>query len=198
MTETTSKFSAVFAEAGDASSTRTVYMTIVALVVIGVLLLVVAIWLFKQTKPEPELLAPLERMDDRSWRRQNPTEARRDLDGLRPSGARPVAKAQGVPSIDSQFSANSPVLGSFDDLDSDFAVDGSGDLRSGAPRLSDADQGPPPVGTDPLLRFDADPDAFPSPGGTGAFERPSTLSTDSDDGATDDANDDVRTGSHDH
>ena len=37
----------------------------IALVVIGVFLIGIGVWLFRQTRVDPELLAPLERMADR-------------------------------------------------------------------------------------------------------------------------------------
>ena len=84
--------SAVVAAASADASTRAVYAVVIALGVIGVALLVLALWLIRQTRPEPQLLAPLERMDDRSWRAQGPAEMRRDLNALRPEGARPVVR----------------------------------------------------------------------------------------------------------
>lgn len=114
---------AALAAAGDTSATRTVYGVIIALGVIGLALLVLAIWLIKQTKPEPQLLAPLERMDDRAWRKQEPAQMRRDLDSLRPPGARPVVREKGVPDIDADFAQSRPTLGNFDDLRAQLADD---------------------------------------------------------------------------
>lgn len=149
---------AVLAVAGDATATRTVYVSVVALVLIGLVLLFLAIWLYRQTRPDPPLLAPLERMDDRSWRKQDPAEAQRELDRLRPDGARPVAKAKHVPSVDSQFAASSPALNNFDDLASDFAADGSGELLSEEHRPVARPVAPRAAAMDPLMRFDADQD----------------------------------------
>jgi len=86
--------SAVMATASVGSSTRTVYGIVIALGLIGLGFVVLAMWLIRQTRPERQLLAPLERMDDRSWRDQEPTAMRRDLDSLRPTGARPVIREQ--------------------------------------------------------------------------------------------------------
>ena len=121
--EVLTDLNAVLQAAGDASATRTVYGVVIALGVIGLALLVLAFWLIKQTRPEPELLAPLERMDDRAWRQQEPAEMRRDLDSLRPSGARPVAPEPSVPDIDAQFAQSRPTLGTFDDLQAQLAAD---------------------------------------------------------------------------
>jgi hypothetical protein len=121
--EVLTDLNAALVAAGDSSATRTVYGVVIALGVIGVALLVLTIWLFKQTKPEPQLLAPLERMDDRAWRKQEPAEMRRDLDSLRPTGARPVTREKSVPDVDAEFAQHKPTLGTFDDLQAEPSVD---------------------------------------------------------------------------
>ncbi len=98
--EVLTELAAVVGAAGDTSASRTVYGMVIGLAAIGVALVVLAIWLIKQTKPEPQLLAPLERMEDRAWRKQEPAEMRRDLDSLRPVGARPLRREKDVPDID--------------------------------------------------------------------------------------------------
>ena len=121
--EVLTDLNAAFVAAGDSSATRTVYGVVIALGVIGLALVVLAIWLIKQTKPEPQLLAPLERMDDRAWRKQEPAAMRRDLDSLRPTGALPVVREQSVPDIDADFAQSRPTLGTFDDLQAQLAAD---------------------------------------------------------------------------
>jgi hypothetical protein len=101
---------------GDQSSTRTVYAVIFALATIGVVLIFIGVWIFRQTKPDPELLAPLERMADRSWRQQDPVQRRRTLDEARPEGAQPVLREKGVPEVDQDFAQSKPSIGNFDDL----------------------------------------------------------------------------------
>ncbi len=76
---------------GDPSATRTVYSTTVILVLLGLALGALAVWLFRRTRPEPELFAPLETMDTRAWRKMDADERRRELDAVRPAGALPVA-----------------------------------------------------------------------------------------------------------
>ena len=66
--------------AASAPETNTIYAVVLALGAIGLALAVLAVWLIRQTQPERELLAPLERMHDRSWRKQEPAQMRRDLD----------------------------------------------------------------------------------------------------------------------
>lgn len=73
-----------------ASSDVVVPLVIAALVVLGLVLVGVAIWLARRTRPEPELLAPLEAMGARRWRTTDADARRRQLDELRPAGAEPL------------------------------------------------------------------------------------------------------------
>lgn len=73
---------------GDPSATRTVYLTTVLLVLLGLALAALAWWLVRRTRPEPELFAPLEQMESRAWRKLNDDERRESLDAVRPLGAR--------------------------------------------------------------------------------------------------------------
>ena len=101
---------------GDMSSTRTVYAVVLALVAIGVALIFIGAWIVRQTRPDPELLAPLERMADRSWLHQDPAQKRRTLDEARPAGAKPVVREKGVPEVDEDFAQSKPSIANFDDL----------------------------------------------------------------------------------
>jgi hypothetical protein len=65
---------------GDPDGSRAVTAIVALLAVIGIGLVMVAIWLFRTTRPDPEVLAPLEIMGDRSWRRADPVWQRRKLD----------------------------------------------------------------------------------------------------------------------
>lgn len=115
------------AEVGDPEATRTVYTTIVILALLGVALAALAIWVFRRTRPEPELLAPLETMETRGWRKLDPAAQRRLLDDARPQGASPLRREASAPSVDSSFATVAPVA-SFDDL-----TDGVADASSDAP-----------------------------------------------------------------
>jgi hypothetical protein len=126
--------------ADNAPETRTVYAVVAALIVIGIALVILAIWLVKQTRPERELLAPLERMNDRTWRKQEPAQMLRDLDDVRPTGAHPVVRGQDLPEVDDEFAQSRPALATFDDLHAQVAAD----VR----RESSVDASP---GADPLL-----------------------------------------------
>ena len=77
----------LIASIGDPDGTRTVISIVALLVAIGVALVLLAVWVYRTTRPDPELLAPLEVMGERSWRRGDPVWQRRRLDELRPPGA---------------------------------------------------------------------------------------------------------------
>ena len=111
------------ATADVSSSDLGVYTIVGALMVVGLVLILIAAWLFKATKPEMELLAPLERMSERSWKKLDPTMQRRELDELRPVGARPIERATEIPSVDEDFDKAVPDLANFDDLTSMQAAD---------------------------------------------------------------------------
>ena len=87
----------------------------VALIALGIGLGALALWLVRRTRPEPQLLAPLEEMETRAWRKQDPAGQRRALDASRPAGARPVRREAAEPAVDTDFAAARPVVG-FDDL----------------------------------------------------------------------------------
>lgn len=100
---------------GDPEATRTVYVTIAILVALGVMLLALAVWVFRRTRPDLELLAPLETMDTRAWHKLDPATQRRLLDEARPAGAKPLRPQASAPAVDSSFATIAPVA-SFDDL----------------------------------------------------------------------------------
>jgi hypothetical protein len=105
----------VAAEIGDPDSTRTVIAIIALLVVLGLALIMVAFWLRRTTRPDPEFLAPLEAMGERAWRRGDPVWQRRRLDEVRPETAEPLKKAALPPRLDESFDAG-PSGSGFDDL----------------------------------------------------------------------------------
>ncbi len=125
----------MLATIGDPEGTRTVTSLIALLVALGLALVMVAIWLFKTTRPDPELLAPLEAMGERNWRRLDPVGQRRRLDELRPEGAEPIAPSVAPPEFDSAFDAG-PAAPGFDDLRDDGQPDVHVPLPTGAPLTS--------------------------------------------------------------
>lgn len=88
---------------------------IALLVALGVGLLVLARWVHRRTRPDPELLAPLEVMGDRSWQRADSVWQRRRLDEVRPDGAEPLVRSTAPPKIDEAFERG-PTAQGFDDL----------------------------------------------------------------------------------
>lgn len=102
-------------EIGDPDATRTVYITIAVFVLLGSALVALVVWLIRRTRPEAQLLAPLETMATRGWRGQDPAAQRRTLDESRPAGARPMRREAAEPSVVSDFGDRRPVR-SFDDL----------------------------------------------------------------------------------
>jgi hypothetical protein len=112
---TTFPLTSNLASIGDPDGARTITSIIALLVAIGLALLLLAIWIFRTTRPDPELLAPLEAMGERSWRRGDPVWQRRRLDELRPTGARPLTPSVAPPKLDESFDAG-PTASGFDDL----------------------------------------------------------------------------------
>ncbi|TDT16606.1 hypothetical protein BDK89_2198 [Ilumatobacter fluminis] len=117
---------------GDPDSTRTVWAIVALLVVMGLGLVMVAFWLRRSTRPDPEFLGPLELMGERTWRRGDPVWQRRRLDEVRPEGAEPLRRAAAPPRLDESFDAGPSVTG-FDDLHDD----GQDDREHAAERDAD-------------------------------------------------------------
>ena len=119
---------------GDPDGTRTVTSIIALLVALGLGLAMVAVWLHRTTRPDPELLAPLEVMGERKWRRADPVAQRRTLDAVRPAQARPLEPSVAPPAFDAAFDAG-PTGAGFDDLHADADSDAApeaGDVDAGA------------------------------------------------------------------
>ena len=112
----------LLATIGDPDGTRTVTSIIVLLVALGLGLAMVAVWLRRMTRPDPELFAPLEVMGERKWRRADPVAQRRTLDEVRPDEACPLEPSVAPPVLDTAFDAG-PTAGGFDDLHADADAD---------------------------------------------------------------------------
>ncbi len=102
--------------AGDPGSSRLVYAMVIGLVVAGIGLVLLAIWILRQTRPDLDVLAPLERMGDGDWKKRDPSTQRRMLDEVRPAGAEPLAAEPPPPPIDSDFEQADHAVTSFSDL----------------------------------------------------------------------------------
>lgn len=93
----------VLVAANDPRSTRIVYAMVLGLLAVGVAFVMLGVWLLRQTRSDLDLLAPLERMGDREWRRQDPVTQRRELDARRPDGAAPLRTQKAPPIVDDAF-----------------------------------------------------------------------------------------------
>jgi hypothetical protein len=108
-------FSLIAASVGDPDGTRMITSVVALLVVLGIGLVMLAVWLFRLTRPDDELLAPLEVMGERKWRRADPVWQRRRLDEVRPDDAQPLQPSAAPPDFDEAFDQG-PAASGFDDL----------------------------------------------------------------------------------
>lgn len=85
-----SRTSAVLgAELTESQAALRVFLAAGGLVVAGLSLLVLTIWWWRHTRPEPPALGPLEVMGDRKWATAADSERRRLIEEFRPVGAEP-------------------------------------------------------------------------------------------------------------
>lgn len=131
---------------GDPTASRTVYGAVVVLALIGVAFIILAVWLYKSTRVDLSLLAPLETMSDRKWRRLDPASQRRLLDDERPEGARPLHVAPSAPDVDAEFESGVHAADGFDDLaEREIAPDVHDDtapINTAEPTESDGEDAP--------------------------------------------------------
>jgi hypothetical protein len=124
---------------GDPAGTRTIMSIVLLLAVLGIALIMIAIWLFRLTRPDKELLAPLEVMGERKWRRADPVWQRRRLDEVRPGDAQPLQPSAAPPDFDEAFFDQRPAAAGFDDLHDDVHANGDSVPRNDAPVDAPAD-----------------------------------------------------------
>ncbi|HEX6657569.1 MAG TPA: hypothetical protein VF065_05770 [Ilumatobacter sp.] len=122
---------------GDPAGTRTITSIVLLLAVLGIALLMLAIWLFRLTRPDKELLAPLEVMGERKWRRADPVWQRRRLDEVRPTEAQPLQPSAAPPDFDEAFFDHVPAASGFADLHDDAHRDGEPSPEAVAPPAAD-------------------------------------------------------------
>ena len=89
---------------------------VIGLVLVGVALILLAVWIIRQTRPDLDVLAPLERMGDGDWKKRDPSTQRRMLDEVRPEGAQPLTPEPMAPPIDVEFEQAGHSVSSFSDL----------------------------------------------------------------------------------
>jgi FtsZ-interacting cell division protein ZipA len=160
--------------AGDPSSSRIVYAMVIGLVVIGVALVLLGVWLVRQTRVDLDVLAPLERMGDGDWKKRDPSTQRRMLDEVRPEGAEPLTPEPKPPPIDAEFEADHPVT-SFSDLGPGLVAEQKDPTPVAADQVdtdpdddvdeADAESDPAPVESDVENAEDSDDEALSDPRG---------------------------------
>jgi hypothetical protein len=150
---------AVLGTVGDPEGARTIMSIIALLVVLGVALMMLAVWLHRKTRPDPELLAPLEVMGERKWRRADPVWQRRRLDAIRPTGAAPLEPSIAPPDIDEAFD-DGPAASGFADLHGhEDEVPGESDDGEGSDHVTAL----PPPGADRQPMSGQTPQGLPRP-----------------------------------
>ncbi len=105
----------------DVTSTRKVYLLAAGLAALGVSLLIITVWFWRSTRPDPALLAPLEVMGERKFRNLDEFAQQDLLNSVRPEDAQPMrwgvvegeSLNEGV--IDLEAAARAELKG-FDDL----------------------------------------------------------------------------------
>lgn len=137
--------------ARDPGSTRLVYAIVIVLALGGIALAWFAWWLLKTTRPDPELLAPLEAIEGRRWRRLDPAGRRRLLDELRPEGAEPLDPARHEPTVDDEFRDDLDLRDVRDLSGADSVAQGSSAVSDGSPAFDAPAAGSPMVPGEPRL-----------------------------------------------
>jgi hypothetical protein len=97
---------------------RELWSIVAVLIVLGIGLVILAVAVFRVTRPDRELLAPLEVMGRRKWRSADPVWQRRELDAVRPPGAEPLSPTRVRPVPLAGFDTGSTAPG-FDDSHGD-------------------------------------------------------------------------------
>ena len=145
--------------ANDPDSTRKVYMLAGGLAVLGLVLIAITVWFWRNTRHDPELLGPLEAMGARKFSRLDSRSQLQLLDSVRPADAetlRGTSVDDSAPSepIDLKV-AKSSVAAGYDDLRDDAAADDAA-VDDAAVDVDDRDVAP-----DVALLADIAPGAAP-------------------------------------
>ena len=83
----------------DTENTRTVYLVVIALVLLAVGLTVFTWWFWRSTRRDPEALGPLEMMEDKRFLAGDGTARQTLLDANRPVGAAPLTPGAPEPLV---------------------------------------------------------------------------------------------------
>jgi len=154
---TTAALAVLASSVGDPAGTRTIASIVLLLAVLGTALVMVAFWLFRLTRPDKELLAPLEVMGERKWRRADPVWQRRRLDQVRPTDAQPLQPSAAPPDFDEAF-FEQPAAAGFDDLHDDTR-DATHASADSSPPVDEPDAAPAEVGAPAAVAAAPQPDA---------------------------------------
>lgn len=127
----------------DPGSSRLVYAMVAGLIVTGLAFVGLGIWLVRQTRYDPPVLAPLERMGDRDWRKRDAMTQRRILDEVRPDGASPISPQSDPPRLDAEFELEERPVSPISDLGPGLAAPAPGSFP--APMPSPIVEGSPDV-----------------------------------------------------
>ena len=143
----------------DASSTRKVYLLAAGLAVLGIALVVMTVWFWRSTRHDPELLAPLEVMGARRFRRLESGAQQQALDHSRPADAKPMrwGVVRGEASTDSEIDLRESMRaapGGFDDLRDPALIAVALESPEGD-YTSTLDPDGDPVAVDPIAEIDA-------------------------------------------
>lgn len=79
----------------DPESTRKVYLLAGGLALLGVVLIAITVWFWRNTRHDPELLGPLEAMGERKFVRLDARSQQQLLDSVRPPDAEPLRSTDG-------------------------------------------------------------------------------------------------------
>ena len=123
---------------GDPASTRLVLAAVVVLVLVGLGLIIAAVWLWRQTRIDDPVLLPLERMGERQWLAADPVFQRRMLEDARPDGAVPLHDLAPLPEPDLEFDRGPDPDGVADLLEGDGSGTSSTDTSAGADEAGEA------------------------------------------------------------
>ena len=122
---------------------------------LGIALLAITISFWRATKPEPQLLAPLELMEQKKFRKLSRFEQKRLLDAVRPLDAQPINKSVVIGAVAAQPEVDLRAMGRSRPATMDDLRDSGLNAPAGrSPADETSNEG---IAIDPLLRmFDRD------------------------------------------
>jgi hypothetical protein len=145
----------------DAESTRKVYLLAGGLALLGVVLIAITVWFWRNTRHDPELLGPLEVMSARRFRKLDDRAKQQLLDAHRPPDAQPMRWGVGhgdvkpVEEVDLRVAKSSVATG-YDDLrDDPPPVDSTSE--TGCDEFAIVDDNAPPAAAQPVTLDDVAP-----------------------------------------